>query len=63
MQPVWKDPNKAKERWDRAFEYLAKLKRPNPPSPEMVQRAKPYRGETLQKMEAVIKDPNYRIVE
>jgi hypothetical protein len=57
MTPVWKDPNKAKERWDRAFDYLAKLKRPNPPTPEMVQRAQPYRADTLQELEAVIKYP------
>ena len=39
MTPVWKDPAKAKERWDRAFNYLAKLKRPNPPTPEAVEKA------------------------
>jgi hypothetical protein len=39
MTPVWKDPNKAKERWDRAFNYLAQLKRPNPPTPEAVAKA------------------------
>jgi hypothetical protein len=39
MTPVWKDPAKAKERWDRAFNYLAQLKRPNPPTPEAVTRA------------------------
>ena len=33
------------------------LKRPNPPSPEMVQRAQPYRADTLQELEAVIKYP------
>jgi hypothetical protein len=39
MQSVWKDPNKAKKRWDRAFDYLAQLKRPNPPTPDAVKRA------------------------
>jgi hypothetical protein len=50
MTPVWKDPDKAKERWDRAFNYLAQLKRPNPPKPEDVEKAqfvdKTYRGWT-----------------
>jgi hypothetical protein len=39
MTPVWKDPHKSKERWDRAFNYLAQLKRPNPPTPEAVAKA------------------------
>lgn len=39
MTPVWKDPDKSKERWDRAFNYLAQLKRPNPPTPEAVAKA------------------------
>jgi hypothetical protein len=29
----------SKEAWDRAFNYLAQLKRPNPPTPEAVKRA------------------------
>lgn len=34
------------------------LKRPNPPTPEMVARAQPYRADTLQEMEAIIKHPS-----
>ena len=37
--------------------YESLLKRPNPPSPEMVQRAQPYRADTLQELEAVIRKP------
>lgn len=33
------------------------LKRPNPPSPEAVKRAQPFRGDTLKELEAVIKNP------
>jgi hypothetical protein len=29
----------SEERWDRAFNYLAQLKRPNPPTEEAVKRA------------------------
>ena len=29
----------SKERWDRAFNYLAQLNRPNPPTPEAIKRA------------------------
>jgi hypothetical protein len=43
--------------------YEAQLKRPKPPSPEMVQRAQPFRADVIQQMEAVIKDPTYRIAE
>ncbi len=52
MQPVWKDLSTAKK-----HRYESRLIRPNPPSPEMVQRAQPYRADTLQELEAVIKYP------
>ena len=32
--------------------------RPNPPTPEMVARAQPFRADTLQEMEAIIKHPS-----
>lgn len=32
-------PRTSKESWDRAFNYLAQLKRPNPPTPEAVAKA------------------------
>lgn len=35
----------------------SKLVRPNPPSPEAVKRAQPFRGDTLKELEAVIKNP------
>lgn len=38
---------------------ISELKRPNPPTPEMVARAQPYRADTLAKQEAVIKNPRY----
>jgi len=37
--------------------------RPNPPTPEMVARAQPFRGDVVKAMEATIKDPSYRINE
>lgn len=37
------------------------LKRPNPPTPEMVERAQPYRADTLQELEAVIRIPTKAI--
>jgi hypothetical protein len=43
--------------------YEAQLKRPKPASPEMVQRAQPFRADVVQAMEATIKDPTYRIQE
>lgn len=39
------------------------LKRPNPPTPEMIARAQPYRADTLQKLDAVIKDPSYTLID
>jgi hypothetical protein len=39
MKPVWRDPDKAKERWDRAFNYLAQLERPKPPTAEAIAKA------------------------
>jgi hypothetical protein len=39
------------------------LIRPNPPTPEMVARAQPFRADVIKAMEAVIKDPTYRIQE
>ena len=39
------------------------LKRPNPPTPEMVARAQPFRADVVKAMEATIKDPSYRINE
>ena len=36
---------------------------PNPPTPEMVARAQPFRADVVQQMEATIKDPTYRIQE
>jgi hypothetical protein len=47
----------------RTSNYEHRLHRPKPPSPEMVQRAQPYRAETLQVMEAVIKSPKYQFTE
>jgi hypothetical protein len=35
--------------------------RPNPPTPEMVERAQPFRADTLQEMEAIIKHPSHVI--
>lgn len=35
--------------------------RPNPPTPEMVARAQPFRADTLQEMEAIIKHPSHVI--
>lgn len=29
----------SKESWDRAFNYLAQLQRPNPPTPEAIAKA------------------------
>jgi hypothetical protein len=57
MQPVWKDPDKAVQRV-----YEMRLRRPNPPSPEMVQRAQPFRADVVQ-MDAAIKHPTYQVVE
>jgi hypothetical protein len=45
----------------RTSNYESLLKRPNPPSPEMVQRAQPYRADTLQELEAVIRKPTKAI--
>jgi hypothetical protein len=42
--------------------YEAQLKRPKPPSPEMVQRAQPFRADVVQ-MDAAIKHPTYQVVE
>lgn len=42
---------------------ISELKRPNPPTPEMVARAQPFRADVVQAMEATIKDPSYRINE
>ena len=39
------------------------LRRPNPPTPEMVARAQPFRADVVKAMEATIKDPSYRINE
>jgi uncharacterized protein YqcC (DUF446 family) len=36
--------------------------KPNPPSPEMVQRAQPFRADVVQ-MDAAIKHPTYQVVE
>jgi hypothetical protein len=36
-------------------DYNQLLKRPNPPTTEMVEKAQPFRADTLQKLEAVIK--------
>jgi hypothetical protein len=38
------------------------LKRPNPPTPEMVARAQPFRADVVQ-MDAAIKNPTYQVVE
>jgi hypothetical protein len=38
------------------------LKRPNPPTPEMVARAQPFRADVVQ-MDAAIKHPTYQVVE
>lgn len=42
---------------------ISELKRPNPPTPEMIARAQPYRADTLQKLDAVIKDPSYTLID
>lgn len=42
----------------RSSEYEQRLNRPNPPSSEMVKRAQPFRADTLQVMEAIIKNPS-----
>jgi hypothetical protein len=47
----------------RTSNYEQRLQRPNPPSPEMVQRAQPFRADTLQVMEAVIRTPKYQFPE
>lgn len=44
-----------------SYEY--QLVKPNPPTPEMVARAQPFRADVVQAMEATIKDPSYRINE
>ncbi len=44
----------------RTSNYEQQLNRPKPPSPEMVQRAQPFRADTLQVMEAVIRTPKYQ---
>jgi hypothetical protein len=46
----------------RTSNYEAQLQRPNPPSPEMVQRAQPFRADVVQ-MDAAIKHPTYQVVE
>jgi hypothetical protein len=46
----------------RTSNYEVQLKRPNPPSPEMVQRAQPFRADVVQ-MDAAIKHPTYQVVE
>ena len=43
--------------------YERQLVKPNPPTPEMVARAQPFRADVVQQMEATIKDPTYRIQE
>ena len=43
--------------------YEAQLKRPKPPTAQMVARAQPFRADVVQAMEATIKDPSYRIAE
>lgn len=43
--------------------YEHQLVKPNPPTPEMVARAQPFRADVVQQMEATIKDPTYRIQE
>jgi len=45
----------------RTSNYIQRLVRPKPPTPEMVARAQPYRADTLQEMEAIIKRPNHLI--
>jgi len=47
MTPVWKDPEKAKERRDRAFNYLGQLERPKPPTAEAVAKAQ-FKDKTYQ---------------
>lgn len=47
----------------RTFNYEQRLHRPNAPTAEMVERAQPFRADTVQQMEATIKDPSYRINE
>lgn len=41
----------------RISNYEELLQRPKPPTPEMVERAQPFRGDTLNELEAVIKNP------
>ena len=44
-------------------DYEAQLKRPKPPTSQMVARAQPFRGDVVKALEATIKDPSYRINE
>lgn len=43
--------------------YEQRLQRPKPPSPEMVQRAQPFRADTLAPIEAATRDLQYAIRE
>lgn len=43
--------------------YESRLVKPNPPTEEMVKRAQPFRSDTLQPLEAVIKYPVTEVYE
>ena len=45
----------------RTSDYIHRLVRPNPPTPEMIARAQPFRADTLQEVEAIIKNPSHVI--
>lgn len=44
------------------LQRISELKRPNPPTPEMVARAQPFRADTLQEFEASIRDTRNPVV-
>lgn len=46
----------------RTSNYTQRLKRPNPPTEEMVARAQPFRADTLQEFEASIRDTRNPVV-
>lgn len=42
------------------LQLISELKRPNPPTPEMIARAQPFRGDVVN-IEAIIKHPTHQI--
>jgi hypothetical protein len=45
----------------RTSNYEQQLKRPKPPSPEMVKKAQPFRADLLGPIDAITRDPNFAI--